>query len=118
MLKTYKDITLHLQLYTTDHFLSVFHIKIWLNWHETCLAVLGLQDVGTVKEIIPENMILPVNQVQTVVNGQNTFITRRNKACIIEKPSWWPTSKCELKNSKMVERQRERIQNYFFCWSI
>lgn len=36
------------------------------------LAVLGFQDVCTVKELIPENMILPVSQVHTVVNGQNT----------------------------------------------
>lgn len=36
------------------------------------LAVLGFQDVGTVKEVIPENMLLPVSQVQTVANGQNT----------------------------------------------
>jgi len=103
MLKTQKDITLHLQLYT-DHFLNMFHIKIWLNWHETCLAVLGLQDVGTVKEIMPENMVLPVNRVQTV----DTLITRRNIACITEKSSWWPITKLELKNIKMVERQRER----------
>lgn len=59
----------------------------------------------------------PVNQVQTVVNGQNISVSRRYKACMT-KIKFMAYNHFELKNIKMVERQRQRskiIQDDFFC---
>lgn len=46
----------------------------------------------------------PVTQVQTVVNGQDISVCRRNKACITGKKKFMAYNHFEFKNIKMVKR--------------